>query len=250
MIPSKYQEEFTIPSYFTGSNFCLRPNSFFDIAQELAVRGSTQLGVPDTMLHKKGIGWILIRTALQFEKYPRIGEKTLLQSWHFGVKGPLYFRNYRMLDADGQTLVLGTSSWVLMDIQNRSVVKPSRIFDIISAEPQCDEVTLPFDPPKLVMPQDCASESAGVHTVTYTDVDYNRHANNAKYPAWAMDCLPYEQVAGGSVKEFQINYNHEVRLGDSVQLYRAQATDGAWYVEGRGPDGLPSFICRISFIRA
>lgn len=245
MMPDKYQEELTIPCFFTGPDYRLRPSSFFDVAQELAVRGSTQLGVPDTVLHKRGIGWILIRTALQFEKYPRIGETTTLQTWHYGTKGPFFYRNYRMLDAGGAALVLGTSLWVLMDIESRTVVKPERVFDLISPEPQSRESTLP-EPPKILMPKGVDAEPGGVHVVKYIDVDYNQHANNAKYPAWAMNALPLEYTMEKTVREFQINYNREVRMGDSVELMRAQGPDGAWYVEGLH-EGLQSFICKIAF---
>ena len=59
-----------------------------------------------------------------------------------------------------------------------------------------------------------------------------------------MDCLPTEVATGQIVTDFILNYNHEVRLGQAVQLIRAQGPDGAWYVEGQ-IDGVQSFICKI-----
>ena len=49
-----------------------------------------------------------------------------------------------------------------------------------------------------------------------------------------------------TVRDFYLNYNHEIRLGESVQLLRAQGPDGAWYVEGFCGD-IQCFISKIVF---
>lgn len=246
MTPDRYQESFVVPCYFLSLGHRMRPSSFFDIAQELAVRGSTQLGSPDPVLKGRGLCWILVRNAAQFYRLPGIEEKVVLESWHSGVKGPMFTRDYRVIDASGQVMINATSSWVLMDVESRSLAKPERIFDILSPEPQCPERALQPDAPKIFLPRDCEAESAGTHLVTYSDLDYNHHANNAKYPHWAMDCLPVELSTQNTVTDFVINYNREALLGETIQLFRARDPEGAWYVEGR-IDGLQSFICKIVF---
>ena len=244
MIPDKYRENLVIPSYFIDNSYRLRPSSFFDIAQQLAVLGATQLGASDFVLHERGLGWILVRNAFHFDRLPRLLEKVQLETWHSGVKGPYYTRDYRVLDEGGETLVRATSAWVLMDIKSRVIVKPEAIMDIYPTEPQCSGRALQSDAPKLLFPREAVKEDAGVHIVRYTDIDYNFHANNAKYPAWAMDCLPEEITTTKTVTDFFINYNREVGLGDEVQLVRAQSPEGTWYVEGLC-EGLQSFICKI-----
>lgn len=246
MIPDRYEEEYFIPCYFLSLGYRMRPSSFFDIAQELAVRGSTQLGVPDPVLHERGLCWILLRNAIHYDRLPGVEEKVTLQTWHSGVRGPISTRDYRMIDASGNVIISATSSWALMDMEVRSLAKPERIFDIMSPEPQNPERALQPDAPKIIIPRDCGTEEAGVHVVTWSDLDYNHHANNGKYPHWAMDCLPAEVTSGQLVTDFYLNYNREVKLGDTVRLVRARGTDGAWYVEGL-IDGLQSFICKIVF---
>jgi acyl-ACP thioesterase len=246
MIPDKYQEEYLIPLNFVDNKSRLRPSSFFDIAQELAVRGSTQLGAPDAVLHGRGIGWILLRNAIHFDAMPGIEEKVKLQTWHSGVVGPLLTRDYLCLDASGKAIIRATSSWALMDVKARSIVKPERILDIYPSDPQCPERALLPNAPKIIFPQDCVREEAGMHRVTYSELDYNEHANNGRYPHWAIDCLPPEYPMNKTVRDFYLNYNHEIRLGESVQLLRAQGPDGAWYVEGFCGD-IQCFISKIVF---
>ena len=246
MTPDKYQEEFIIPGYFIDNQERLRPSSFFDIAQELAIRGATMLGAPDTILHERSLGWVLIRNAIHFDAFPRIEEKVTLQTWHSGVSGPFFTRDYRCINAAGESIISATSCWALMNIEKRSVVKPESIFDIFPSEPQCPERALQPNAAKIFFPSGAMKEAAGEHVVRYTDLDYNNHANNGKYPHWAMDCLPEEVALKKRVRDFYLTYNREARMGDTVALVRAQDADGAWYVEGLC-EGLQSFICKIVF---
>ncbi|MBO4670657.1 MAG: hypothetical protein J5640_02290 [Bacteroidales bacterium] len=246
MMPDKYREEYIIPGYFIDCNRKLRPSSFFDIAQELALRGSAQLGIPDPVLNARGLCWILLRNSIHFERMPQKEEKVTLETWHSGIHGPISIRDYRMLDAGGEAIINATSSWGLMDIAARKLAKPERISDLLTPEPQCPERALEPDAPKVVFPEGCIKEDAGFHIVSWSDLDDNRHANNGKHPRWAMDCLPSEITTERTVTDLILNYSHEVRLGDKVQLFRAQGPDGAWYVEGLH-DGLQSFICKIAF---
>ena len=87
---------------------------------------------------------------------------------------------------------------------------------------------------------------AGRHAVVYSDLDNNGHANNGRYPHWAIDALPPELPTRGTVRDFCINYNREVRLGDTLEMLRATDGQGTWYVEGRHGNA-QSFICKIVF---
>ena len=246
MMPDKYQEDYVIPGYFIDCNHRLRASSFFDIAQELAVRGSAQLGIPDPVLNARGLCWILLRNAIHFDRLPQMAEKVVLQTWHSGIHGPISTRDYRMIDGGGNAIINATSSWALMDLETRSIARPERINDLLSPDPQCPERTMDTDPAKIVFPDDCPKEDAGFHVVAWSDLDYNRHANNGKYPHWAMDCLPAEITTTQAVSDLSLNYIHEVRLGGKVELIRAQGPDGAWYVEGVC-NGAQSFVCKIVF---
>ena len=246
MIPSKCEQDISIPCYFFDINHNLRPASFFDLAQEIAVHGSAMVGAPDWVLKSRDVAWILARMHVHYARLPKLYDKIQLQTWHSGVSGPLFTRDYLMLAADGSTLVSATSSWALMEVSTRSLVKAERIFDLLSPEPQCPERALDADAPKIVWPRGCEPDCIIPHRVNYSDVDYNGHANNARYPVWAYDALPAETVTGRRITDFYINYNRELRLGDVSEL-SVLCRDGiSWFVEGRR-DGQQNFICRMDF---
>lgn len=246
MIPPKCEQELSLPCYFFDVNKNLRPASFFDLAQEIAVQGSAMVGAPDWVLKDRDIAWILSRMHVRFEQYPRLYDKVLLQTWHSGISGPLYTRDYRMLDADGNVLVRATSSWILMEISTRSITRVDRIFDLMAPEPQCAERALDANAPKVVWPKGLEPEYNVEYTVQYSDTDYNGHANNARYPVWAYDALPLEMVRESHPKDFYINYNRELHPGEAVQLAIARRDPSSWLVEGTR-DGMQNFICRMDF---
>ena len=53
---------------------------------------------------------------------------------------------------------------------------------------------------------------------------------------WAMDAVDYETASQKPVREVTINFNHETKAGDMVNIYRAaiEKEDGLHvYVEGK-----------------
>ena len=87
------------------------------------------------------------------------------------------------------------------------------------------------------------------HVVSYSDVDLLGHTNNAMYMHWAMDAVDYELASARPVKELTINFNHETKAGENVQIYRTQVEkeDGLHvFVEGK-VEGVSSFCVEIIF---
>ena len=246
MTPSKFEQDFFVPTCCFDINSNMRPAAFFEIAQDLAVNGATMVGAPDPVLKQKGVVWILIRMHVHYERLPRLYESVKLQTWHAGVVGPLYIRDYMFLSEDGQPLIRATSSWALMDIENRTLARADRIFDVLPPEPQHPDRAIQTNAPKLFWPSGALPDRVTTHKVLYSDVDYNGHANNARYPVWAYDTLPPELSASGRISDFYINYNRELHRNDDAELRRLPLQDGSWLVEG-SCDGLQSFICKISF---
>ena len=246
MYPPKYEQELIVPCYFHDINRLLRPAAFFDLAQEAAQHGAAMVGAGDSILGARGLAWILVRMHVHYFRLPGLYEPLRLQTWHAGVSGPLYIRDYQLRDASGEVVIAATSSWALMEMNTRSLARADSIFDILPPEPQCSERAVEANATKVVWPRGAEPESTVQHTVGYSEIDYNGHANNARYPVWAYDCLPPEVAASGKISDFDINFNHELRLGQTVGLACMRREDGSYTVEGRHEDQ-QNFICRMVF---
>jgi acyl-ACP thioesterase len=102
---------------------------------------------------------------------------------------------------------------------------------------------------KVQLPKDAKAELVRRHTVSYSDIDTNGHTNNAMYMQWSMNSVGYDITSTRAVKEFTINFNHETKAGDVVDIYRVsvEKEDGLHvFVEGKLGD-VSSFCVEIVF---
>jgi acyl-ACP thioesterase len=149
-----------------------------------------------------------------------------------------------MLGADGQPAVLATSSWLILDMNSRRLLRREHLEGKLPLDTECHEDAIAESCGKVTLPE-AELEEMFEHRVGYSDIDFVGHANNARYVVWAMDSLDYEEVSTRRVRSLRINFNKEVCAGDTVELFRAPV-EGGWVVEGRVGDR-SSFCVDIRF---
>ena len=230
----KTVSRFPVACYDTDVAHYLKPGSFMDLAQELANVSADSLGFGFNDLQRYGMAWVLSRMHIEFRSLPRWKDVVELQTWHKGFEGPFYVRDFRMLDAVGTPIVLATSSWLVFDVASRRLLRREHLEEKLPMDTRYPESAIDVPCDKIVMPQEGLEEVAE-HRVSYSDVDFVGHANNARYVVWAMDCLDYETVSTRRVRSLRINFNKEIRPGESVAIFRAPV-EGGWVVEGRVED--------------
>ena len=242
----KFAQDFTVACYQVDSRERLRPSAFLDLAQYMAVYGADRLKFGDEQLRPYGCTWVLARQHVRFERPVTHKEPCRILTWHKGLKGLFFIRDYQLLGADGEPSVNSTSSWVVMNIEERRVARTDFLSDIVSLDPQSTDFAIEAMAPKVSLPRGEELQLIGTHVVRWSDVDYNQHANNVKYTVWAMDALPEELVCGKMLRELTINFNKEARPGETVELWHCLAPDCAHIVEGRAGDH-QVFVERLLF---
>ncbi len=240
---SKYCKDIKITCYEADYYFNMRPAAFLDYAQEIAGEAAEELSFADEDLERLGCVWVLARMHTKFLRPVKYKERLKLYTWHRGLKGVNFVRDYQLRDAENKVVVNSTSSWVVMDFVNRRLSRDPELMKIIPAEAQDEDFAIETPCPKIVLPKDVSL--LGSHKVVWSDVDHNHHANNVKYTVWCMDALPEEFVREHELLESYINFNKEVQPGETVDLYHAE-TDGAHIIEGRVGDA-QVFITKLVF---
>ena len=233
-----------VTCYDTDIAHYMKPGAFMDLAQEIAYVSAGSLGFGYEDLQRYGTAWVLSRMEVHFLKMPRWRDSVELQTWHKGFEGPFYVRDFKMNGADGETAVVATSSWLIIDVASRRLLRREHLADKMPLDTICTDSAIDTPCGKVVMPREGA-EKAGEHVVSYSDVDIIGHTNNAKYVVWAMDCIDFDYAAGHRVASLRINFNKETRPGEKVDLFRAEVP-GGWIVEGR-VDGHSAFCAELLF---
>lgn len=242
----KLVQKHIIPCYQTDSKWRLKPASFMDLAQEAANSHAAILGFGYDDLIQSKTAWILSRVNIHFIKAPLWRDEVTLTTWHKGLERLFFIRDFVMTDKDGLECVKATSSWLVLNLETRRLVRDPELMDEGTT---CSDNALEMPAGKVQMPKDVEPEMVMEHTVAYSDVDLLGHTNNAMYMHWAMDAVDYALASSAPLRELTINFNKETKAGESVRIFRSQVEkeDGLHiYVEGK-VDGASSFCVEFIF---
>lgn len=229
----KYIEKYIVPCYDTDSAWRLKPASFMNMAQEAAGRHAVYLGFGYDDLIVTNTAWVLSRVHVEFVDTPKWRDEITLTTWHKGLNRLFYLRDFIVTDKDGKERIKATTSWLVLNLETRRLVRDPHLME---DDTICTENVIETPADKVVMPKDVEPELVMEHRVAYSDVDTNGHANNAMYMQWAMDAVNYEIASQRPVREFTINFNHEIKPLETVAIYKAIVEEGERrhvFIEGK-----------------
>jgi medium-chain acyl-[acyl-carrier-protein] hydrolase len=169
---------------------------------------------------------------MKISRTPAWGTEFHAETWPMGIERIFYRRDYR-LDDGQNTLITATSYWLLLDIKTRRPVVFRLNEDVIRANEGRFAMAMPTEGLSAV-----AAEEFDLRTAKFSDLDQNRHVNNAKYAEWIFDVIDEDVLDRKPPVSFAIEYKHEVKAGDAVEL-RKQRTDNneiTYNVEGKLAD--------------
>ena len=132
-----------------------------------------------------------------------------IQTYHTYTRKFYAFRNYDVF-RNGELIVRAKTKWLLVNPEKKL---PMRIDDelgvIYGREDGYDIVQKDL---KLI---DGDYEKCGEYTVRKTDIDYNYHANNARYIEWIENYLDDD-----TIKKVEVVYKKELKLDETVEIYK------------------------------
>ena len=245
----KTSVELDIESYMTDCAYRLRASSFMDLAQVVAMKGSDSLGFGYDILRQQNMAFVLYRMQFKFLRPVKWNEHITFNTWHRGLDGLVFLRDYEIIGQDGKRAAVGTSSWVVLNTFTRSFVWTENLPSCVSLTPQFTEAVMDAPAQKIVIPKGVKMREADTHIVSYSDVDFIGHTNNVKYVQWAMDLIDREFAATHQVKEVTVNYIKETRLGEAVKIMLGEIRkldSNVFYLEGFANSQL-CFSVRLEF---
>lgn len=243
----KFRQPLTIPCYAADKDFSLRPTAFMDYAQEIAYLAASRLGFGYEAVTEHHTAWVLSRMSIDFINPPKWRDNVSLDTWHKGTDGLFFLRDFEVKDKDENVLIAATSSWLIIDMQTRRLVRSDEMQKVLTFDVQCTADALPEPAPKLSMPKDVEKEILSPHVVLPSDMDFNGHTNNVRYAAWSIDCIPAEILASRPIRHLNISFTKETTLSEPVSLTRACVEEGEtlrYIIEGT-VGGKQAFITEI-----
>lgn len=200
-----------------GSEGQLTMAALVNYFQDCSTFQSEDLGVGLDYLRESHLVWVLCSWQIVVERYPKLGERVIIGTQPYGLKGFLGSRNFAMLDEQGYYIAKANSLWSLLDTQTG---KPTAIPEVMM-----ERYTLA---PRLEMDyagRKIAVPTGGMHrealTVKKHHLDTNHHVNNQQFLDMAMDFLP----EGFCIEQVRAEYKKQAFLHDVLVPYIADAGD-------------------------
>lgn len=205
--------------YFSQCNIDknLSLNSLLKLTSDAAVEDFNVRNMSRDVLTEKGIAILVSRCSFRIHKYPVENQHVVLSTWEEKSEALQFVRAYELRSEDGEKLVSGISTWLLVDLNNRRLM-PVKKFDEMGMRTPTD---LKTEHDCLPCGKISLSENAkllGERKIYYSDLDANGHTNNSRYAAFAVDALPPE-YRGKVFTDFRINFSKEAMVDETLQIY-------------------------------
>ena len=223
----KYTEKYNVRWHDTDANREVHPSGVLLFMQETANRQFEAAGRPlDAIRDEEGVGFILSRIAIEMTEPIHAYEDICVETYTCPAKGYSFPRGFE-IKRNGKTVARAVSQWALVRVADRTLVK-SEEFPMSFGDEAEPTLEMPL---RFRVPRETVWEAVGHRTVAFSDIDYNMHMNNTKYPDMLCDFLPdpaHTRVVGVS-----LSYQREAAFGDTLTVERAEAGDGVYYIRTR-----------------
>lgn len=218
-----YTEKIQTRWHDTDAYRTVRPTSLLVYMQETSNHHMEKYGMSlDELRDKKHLAFILSKTRMVIYRPLYAFENIEVQTWTCPEHGLSIPRCFRILRGN-DIIAEADTTWALSDLDSKRLIRGSEC-DVYSFE---DESMLSLDMPmRFKLPHEIELECVGTRRIVYSDLDYNMHMNNTKYPDMLCDFIPNEDI--GRIRGILLSYVNEAAFGDELKILRAYA-DGAYY---------------------
>lgn len=209
----KFTRNVKVEWYDTDANRIVSPSRLMVYMMETANMQCEQYGFGlDKLRDEKGLGFVLGGIQVSISKPLYTGDEIVINTWCKPTRGYSFMR-YFELTKNGETVAEAASTWALLDIVNKTMVRGDESYDA------CFPIDEPLDAKELPRRARASKKElieAGKRLIVYSDIDYNMHMNNTRYPNMICDHLP--DMNGKRLSKLSMTYVREAPLGAQLRV--------------------------------
>ena len=183
--------------------------SLIDYFQDCSTFQTEDSTAPMAYLKERGIAWVLNAWQIEITRLPKLGERVVIGTVPYMLKGPLGFRNFFMDTEDGERLAVANSIWTLFDFGKGVPCKVTP--EIIEVYPLGEKLPMEYLDRKIAIPETGERTIAKEIVVKEHHLDTNNHVNNGQYIRMAIGRLPEQDAA---VCSLRAEYKKQAFLSD------------------------------------
>ncbi|RZT95609.1 medium-chain acyl-[acyl-carrier-protein] hydrolase [Ancylomarina subtilis] len=214
---SIYSQEFTIGSFDTDWHGNAKLTSICNYLQEIAGNHVDQIGQGLDDLNHDNHAWVLSRIRIKIKRPAKWKETIRIETFPTGIKSLFGARDFRIFDAENKIIAIASSYWLVVDLNSHRPIRPH---DVVKNMPIGNYSEVFEKELGKLPPLSSDAELIEEIKIHYSDIDINRHVNNVKYLKWIIDAIPAETLTEKPISELEINFLHELKLGEQIQIFQ------------------------------
>lgn len=214
-----------VESYDVQPNGNIKISSLLKMLQKAAGDDVNSTPLNYFNLSDIGIAFVLTKMTLQMIDDIKLYDELSIISHPRKVRGASFPRDFIIYCKD-KVVAQARSMWVLLDLNKRTILRPSAVESIGSLAPSEDNCFEIEDIRRIV---DANSLSrTDVRRVDYSLLDMNNHLNNTYYSDFIFNCIPPEFHSSDKGLYLQINYKAEALFNDIINISYDSCEDGVF----------------------
>ena len=226
----KHIEKYRVKWHDTDASRRVRPSELLEYMQETAnlqfVSHNRDL---DAERDNSGIAFILSKMCVDIHAPLYAYEDIDVETFTCESRGFSFNRCFRIL-RNGEIVAEALSVWALVNINTGKLMRADE-YDVGFENEPVLTVSAPL---RIKMPPQDTFIEVGKRKTVYSDIDYNMHMNNTRYPNMLCDFMETRDTA--KICGISLSYLREAALGDTLTIMRAKI-DGRYYFRTIGVDG-------------
>lgn len=161
MYMKTYEESSILRTRDCDVNGEWRFSAILETLQETAGGHCERMGCGRKDLIQRNIAWVLIRSDVHVDRYPIIGERVYVETFHTPVRHRLFPRYFLIRDNQRQMIGKASTLWTLIDIRTRKTIAA----DWVAAKmPDNSDMKAPMSlPTNILAPEKAQREEVIYH---------------------------------------------------------------------------------------
>jgi len=209
--PISFEQEYRIHYYEIDYKKRALITSLMNYLDDAATCQSEKLGVGVDFLRERHLAWMLYKWDITIHKYPVFGESVKVRTAPHSFNKFYAFRWFEILSQNGEKLVSAKSQWLFVNTAKKRPIKiPKKMYEVYGVGPDDSLKLEAITPPSSI-------DAEKLFQVRYSDIDTNRHVNNVRYAAWAIETVPLDIVLDCTLSNLKVTYKKETTYGKTIK---------------------------------
>ena len=253
-----YQFESRVRYSETDSRGKLSLESIMEYFEDCTTFQSEDIGLGVGYLKEIHRVWVLSFIQVVINRYPTLGERIVIQTIPYDIKGFLGYRNFVLRTPKDEVLACANTMWTYLDTDTgRPVKAPDSMAEAYGLG---ERFPMEYAPRKIALPD--GMRSFAEIAVKPHHLDTNDHVNNVEYVRMARELVQDQRSGDGSdaqisaarmqdkriVRGLRVEYKQSALLGDVIYPVGAGEADGSRMVFSlNSHEGKPYAVVELEY---